>query len=565
MVKLVRLLVVLATLWSATAAWAITVTAERQIVPLNETLRINISSSSGDLDNIDLAGIEEHFDIVGRSSQRSVSIVNGRTESVATLALTVMPRELGSFFIPALEHNKLRSKPVKVTVIKALPVPDKMADQSVIVESEVDQQQAKVGEQILYTYRVIYSVQLSNPEISAFNADNADIKVLEDKNYQRNINGKRYNVAEKRYALFFDRPGNITLQPQTLGAIVSNRRHGSLGFDPFARGTQLRLASKPIELVIEPMPADADAAQWLAASELSLSETALPTQTRVGEPISRAIRIFAKSVNAERLPEITMAAPASANLYYEKPTLTNQEWVGGLAGERIETLAVVPTEEGRIELPGVEVRWWNTTTDRWETATLPAHSIDVLPAISQPDSTISVAPPLLEIASAGETTVTESTAGPAQAGWQKLALLFGAGWLLTALALVLLVLNRKNRDEAPRPPTDSAVRRNAETLKSLKQHALAACADNAAAQARSALDRWLLAYTASRSTAEALASIDNAALTAASRQLDEALFSNQVNHEWSGSALAGAIANLPPASVRQSKPILSPLYPEHSR
>ncbi len=546
-------------------AQAITVNAERQIVPLNETLRVNISASSGDLDDVDLTGIEQHFDIVGRSSQRSVSIVNGRTESIATLALTLAPKAIGGFYLPALEHGNTRSKPIRITVIKPLPVPDKLADQSVVVESEVNQASAAIGEQVLYTFRVIYAVQLSNPEITPFEAEDADVEILEDKNYQRDINGKRYNVSEKRFAVFFNKAGKTTLQPQTLSAIVSNRRQGGLGFDPFARGTQLKLASRPIELDITPRPDGANPSRWLPASELDLSESALPAEVRVGEPVSRAIRIFAKGLNAERLPEIAIAALDNANLYRESPTLTNQEWLGGLAGERIETLAIVPTAEGTLELPGIELPWWNTQTDRWETATLPRQTINVLPAPVQAGSEPPAPPPPVEFAQpAGQASAPPQSVATNDPLWRNIAIALGAAWLLTTLGLVILLPRRTATPPQPdmRPP------RGDQQLKAAAAQLSSACHANDAPAARLALDAWLYAWYGSasaanrpQSTRDILLQLGEPGLTDAAAELDRALYAAERQADWRGERLAAIIASIKGRDSGAKPQRLAPLYP----
>jgi len=50
--------------WSASAL-ALTVTAERQIIPINETLRLTIVDNAGDdPSDIDISGIEANFSVV---------------------------------------------------------------------------------------------------------------------------------------------------------------------------------------------------------------------------------------------------------------------------------------------------------------------------------------------------------------------------------------------------------------------------------------------------------------------------------------------------------------------
>jgi hypothetical protein len=46
----------------------------------------------------------------------------------------------------------------------------------------------------------------------------------------------------------------------------------------------------------------------------------------------------------------------------------------------VRKFAFVPTRPGTLTIPGISVHWWDTAHDRMETAELPAHTLNVLPA-----------------------------------------------------------------------------------------------------------------------------------------------------------------------------------------
>ncbi|MFO6381238.1 protein BatD, partial [Pseudomonas aeruginosa] len=52
----------------------------------------------------------------------------------------------------------------------------------------------------------------------------------------------------------------------------------------------------------------------------------------------------------------------------------------GLIGSREEREALVPEQAGRIELPALEVVWWNTREDRLERTSLPPRTLEVAAA-----------------------------------------------------------------------------------------------------------------------------------------------------------------------------------------
>jgi hypothetical protein len=57
--------------------------------------------------------------------------------------------------------------------------------------------------------------------------------------------------------------------------------------------------------------------------------------------------------------------------------LSNQSTDRGIVGSREEREALVPSRSGAIELPTVDVVWWNTFEDHLEHSSLPARTLQV--------------------------------------------------------------------------------------------------------------------------------------------------------------------------------------------
>lgn len=592
----VQTLLILCAIFISIAAQALTVTAERQIIPINETLRLEIVDNSGaQLDKIDLSGIEANFTIVNQSSQTSFSMVNGRTESRKSLVLILAPQKLGSMLIPPLTLDQQKSKPIKIKVIKALPLASELKDQSVIVESEVDRDEVLIGSQLIYTFRVIYRVQLNNAEIDGINLDNADVTALEDKNYTRSINGKNYNVTEKRYAIFFNKAGEMTIPSQSLIALLPSNQRRSFGFDPFARGKELRLESKPLTIDVLASPANSGSSNktgnWLAAQDIQLTEDwpAGKQQARVAEPLTRSISIVAKGLPADLLPSIVPENIDGMNSYPEKPELVNQEFIHGIASKRTETIAMVPTKAGTFTLPPIELKWWNTLNNRVEVASLPARTITVLPAVQSSQNNIATTIDPLAAANSPASITSQNSDQNTHQGdisntpfsvfgsnsglanntditkdkrlWMLLALVAFAGWTITLLYLFF-------RSSGTRSIDTSEIKENQHqgNLKALQKQLELACKNNDASAARRLLQQWLSVIRESNPKQQAIKHPD---LDRAIRLLDEFLF-NQSSQalNWDGSELAIAIKSaakavraksLDTGTSHNSK--LEPLYP----
>jgi hypothetical protein len=60
-----------------------------------------------------------------------------------------------------------------------------------------------------------------------------------------------------------------------------------------------------------------------------------------------------------------------------QPVLSNQSSERGVIGSREDREALVPNRAGALELPAVEVVWWNTHEDHLERTSLPARTLQV--------------------------------------------------------------------------------------------------------------------------------------------------------------------------------------------
>ena len=554
-----------------TTAYGFTVTVDRQIVPINETIRLEITSTNGDNpDDVNLTLLEEKFTVVKETSQNSISIFNGRTDSIKKRVVIITPQEIGKASIPPLKLNKQQSQAIDITVIKATPVPSQMDSQQVMLEAEIDQVSTVVGAQAIYTLRIIYQIQLNNAEISPLSIADADIVALDNKNYTRRINGSNFDVTEKRYAIFFNRPGMKTIDGQQLTALTTSRNNRLLGYDPFSRGKELRLKADAVNINVLAKPAGADSSPyWLPSSKLTITSSfdTASLNARVGEPISRSIEITAEGLAAEKLP-FTLSSPTdSLNSYAEKPEFVNQTFDRGIAGRRKDTVALIPTIEGKITLPAIEVEWWNTTKHRFEVASIEPQVINVLPAINKvPNRDNAVIPPSSNNQLQPESKLTDNQlAGANQKNlnpWMISTLVLALGWLYTYHA-------RANKNTSQLVKTEWALDEN---IDQLKRELLLACKQNNALKAKQALTAYLTYYKECMSKDSSIKALTyDSALKNAMEALDYYLYADhklktndREKTPWNGQALKSAVENAVAQSNQQppSKKILAPLYPE---
>jgi hypothetical protein len=521
---------------------------DRSSLPMNESFTYVLRAEGQVYGEPDVGPLERQFEVLQRTSSTRVQIVNGRAAQVAEWIFQLMPRSAGTVTIPPLEVAGKVSNPVELQILPAAAATDPLAD--VFLEVEAEPIAAYVQSQVLYTLRLFVGVgtgraTITPPEILGGEA--IVERVGEDRQYQTSLGGRNFVVRERRYAIFPQRPGRLTIGPATFEAMVIPNR----GFSRVQR-----FQSETLELTVRSAVAPPDAypdAVWLPANAVSLSETwsAEPSGLAVGVPMTRMLTIEADGLLETQLPELRVAQAAGIRVYPDRPTLERSVTEDGLTARRIERYAVLAQTAGEAELPVVELPWFNVRQQRWEVARLPPRVMSIAPG----DVT---APPIQE-AAPREQRVEASV--PAQSNfWRNVAGALALGWLTT----ILLVLRRSAAFGRRRPERLLPVLPRRPANRRLLKELRAACADGDARAARQALLQWaaLRFAEAPPRTLGALADKLPTRLRTEVLELESQLYGRGAV-EWDGSALAAALGEVDSVSRSSSgtdRDSLLPLY-----
>jgi hypothetical protein len=524
----------------------VTATVDRDVMAMGETLRLTITATEGEnTKEADLRPLLANFDILQRASSSNYSLVNGRGSHTEQLQLDITPRREGVLRIPAMRVGKGVTNALEVTVRGAPEAPD--GGQAVIFEAEVDRDSVYVQGQVILTLRLQQSINLDNRSVSELELDNAFISKLEQKSFQRNIDGRQWLVHEIRYAVFPEQSGTLEIPAQTFTARVPGGRRSL--FDMAAAGRLMRRQSEPLSIDVLPVPDEYPDGTWLPARQVTITEqwSTPPDELRAGESATRTLRIQGEGVQGAQLPPVLFSPVDGLKLYPDQPQISDQEISTGLMGTRVDSAAVVPMQEGNWELPEIRIPWWDTHAQQLRYATVPARTLSVAPA--DPATVATAAAPV-----ADPGAVPEAPAAPPAAGsnlaWQLLALFSSLGWLAT---LGWLAWQRRGAPQANSPATahSTSARR---ALASLR----AACDDNDARAARRAVIDWANAVLRQGKAHDergeypqnSFSSLQQVAdrfgddeLTAALRELESTLYGAD-GGAWSGLRLAGCAKRL---------------------
>ena len=547
---------------------------DRTRLGAGESLQLELRVQGSADGDVDLQPLARDWEILSRAQSSQMQMINGNFSRSLTLSLTLMPRSSGELAIPALCFGADCSAPLSIQVSAEAAV-TRSDNAGLYLEAEAEPRQSVVGAQVLVTVRLLHrgdlaSASLSQPQPQGVQAEIQQIG--KDRNFETHRDGLLYQGIERRYALFPQQAGTLHLPKLQLDAQVataSSARDPFFGVDPLSRSVKpVRRYSSPLDIRVDPPPVDPGHRLWLPARELTLQDDwqRQPPTLRVGEPATRTLVLRAPGLPAAHLPELKIPLPADWKSYPDQPARQDETDAGGVIGTLQQKLVLVPTRPGLVELPAIDLDWYDVASRQWRRAHLDPLRVSVAPAAAGAIvSSAATPPPPLAAAPQAPATVppppaaTTGTTAASGRYWLWLSLLLGTGLLLT---LGLLWQQRRQSRSAPAPaPTRPAPSSGEkESLQSLWQ----ATTQNDPQASRHALLAWSRCRwpDAPRHDLERLAEICGEPLAAELARLGRVLYGD-AEGQWQGRELAEGVRKWlqeqPPAAGPEGLP---PLYPE---
>jgi len=517
---------------------------DRSPIRENESFMYTVRVEGSVRGDPEVTGLNENFDILNRSTSTRIQIVNGRTEQVAEWQYQLMPQRTGTFVIPPAQIAGVVSNSVEIEVLASATTSDDLAD--IFMEVEATPGEAYVQAQIVFTLRLYVGIgtgraTLTTPEVEGVEA--IVERLGEDANYSTIRGGRNYVVRERRYAVFPQEPGRLQIGPVVFEVMVIPNRG-------FSRVQRYRSESAEVEVLpaVAPPP-EYPQAVWLPASRVELTErwSDDADSLEMGIPRTRALTIEADGLLETQLPDLEIVRADGLRQYADQPELDRVVSSNGLTAQRTERFAVIAQRAGNVELPAVELPWWNVNSRTWEVARINARTLAVTP------STEAVAPvvPQAEVSEPQIEIVTERSLRPY---W--LSGFLGAGWLLTIIAWLYTARRNARSAVAAAQPSNASVSAR-QALRSLER----ACVANDAPAAQDALLSWAQAEPAvgDCSSLGALADELPAEAADAVRDLEKHLYAPATGAVWNGARLGSRIASLRSIGGRSDKSARDPL------
>ena len=328
---------------------------------------------------LDLTPLTENFDVLGTRTSSQIRSINGSVESWTDYIVTLFPLTEGDLEIPPLTINNARTDPITVSVVNQGPRSNQSSEE-LFLEIEVNKDSIYVQEQLLFTVRLFYTINgIRNPQFTELEMPDTVIQLIGSPNqYEKLIDGVRYGVYEKRYVIFPQRSGSLEIPDILFRGEVTDgssnfvfRNLNTRRVTAFIDGITVDVKQRPAAAANSPV--------WLPVSGLTLEDSWAPDteELQIGDSVVRTITMVAEGLDGAVLPPFGTTDLDGANTYSDPAEIDRTFVSGAIVGTRVETMTIVPTVDGNLEVPEIAIPWWNINTDQLQVTTIPAKTLTI--------------------------------------------------------------------------------------------------------------------------------------------------------------------------------------------
>lgn len=393
--------------FTATAKTAVRVGEKFQL-----QYRINAEGSGFDGPNI------TDFNVLSgpnTSTNSSVQIINGKVTSKVNYVFSyiLLATKEGTFQIPAAKitvdgkNYTSNTLTIKVSTGSSQGSSSTVTGQDdnqntendLFLRAHISNSTPYLGEQVTITYKIYTTIPISNidaSKISSFPGFWAKDLLENLKEYpqtRETINGKEYVVAEvKKYALFPQRTGEMTIDPGTLECVAQirtssgNRRSSDPFFDSFFndpffnkryQNVEKQLFSNSLKIDVKPLPTQNKPADFSGAvGEFTFTPEITATEVKANEPITLKFTLSGKG-NIELIDPPKVDFPPDFEVY--DPEVSNNIKVrqSGVSGTRTFEYLVIPRNPGDFTIKPVQFSYFDVSKNKYVTTSSPEYHIKV--------------------------------------------------------------------------------------------------------------------------------------------------------------------------------------------
>ena len=350
------------------------------------------------------------------SSSSSIQWINGSMSQSTTNTYTfiLMADHAGKFTIPSASiktgGKTYQSNPVTIEVVagsrpaasqsqgggqqqsnnqgstQTTTNPDLISD-DLFVAITVDKKKLYQGQYLVATIKLY----IRNKDVSGFDDVkfppftgfwSSDLEAPQQVTLQReNVNGQIYTTGLlKKVLLMPQRSGELTIDPMEITILTRTRVRSNNPFDDFFGGsyrtTQNKLASKPVKINVEALPAGKPADFSGGVGNFTINASVDKTEVKANEAVTLKLKVSGTG-NLKFINNIKIDFPPDIDVYDPKTTQNIKTDASGMSGSVTFDYLFIPRYAGNYRIAPITFSYFDTKTKTYKTLTTQEFNISV--------------------------------------------------------------------------------------------------------------------------------------------------------------------------------------------
>ncbi len=388
-------------LFTAPSASAVQLSAglDRTEAQLGDQLMLTISVEGAQQTTAPNLPPLDDFEVYSAGTSTSMQIINGRSNLSVNHRYVLLAKQAGIFTIGEISleigGKTYTTDPIRVKILPAdQPATKPQNNDDAFITATLSKHDLFRYEGLVYTFRFYQRINVgeARPEWPDFHGFLTD-DLGQQHSYETVRHGSRYVVTEIKKILFPQQAGTLSIQPTKLHCKIpvkdSRQRRRRSPFDDFFSSPLDELmgnykleprvlSSKPLTINVRDLPDKPEDFSGLVGS-FSLTGDMSKKQMQVGESTTLTLTVRGTG-NVQAIPEPIVSNLEHFKVYPDKPTGKVNPLSDNLSGHRTFKKALVALKEGRLQIPGARLVYFNPVSERYETAQTPPFDLEVLPS-----------------------------------------------------------------------------------------------------------------------------------------------------------------------------------------
>ena len=352
-------------------AYALTVTLAKNEVSQQESVVLTVN----------MEGRHQRDALNIKPLQKNFRLFNSRVQHyyrypgwISQWTITLLDKKAGALSIPPLTIGRDSSNPIPIFITNGRSKTNAPA----ILNAEVNHTTAYPQSQILFTQTLYQRPHVSNGILSEPKIPQVIIQRLDqDEQSETKLNGLTYHITKRRYAIFPQQAGTITIPKSQFSGLIS-QQGGSIAQSISGPNSKISTSADEITIQVHPIPKSFTANNWLSTKKFEISTQWLHDNAfKTGEPKVQVITMNAVGLFGTQLPQLPIPESELFKYYIENISTKTTQTATGLISQKIYHLTYIPLQAGTQLLPEIQQSWWNPKTKQRFTTTVPAQTVQV--------------------------------------------------------------------------------------------------------------------------------------------------------------------------------------------